>query len=116
MDSNCSLSFQVKAAEVQGGWVCSVLEHLPSDSFYEGIHTTKIKGRLGVGFAGTVHLYVLLLLSSAFSKAKPSRRQGGERGDEWSEDEETSLQHHFSSPSVFLGQFSASICFVLPCH
>lgn len=113
MDYNCSVSFQVKAAEVQGDWVCSVLDHLPSDSFYKGIHTTKINGRLGVGFAGSVHFYLLLLLSSVFSKAKPSRRQGAQRGIERSEDEETSLQHHFGPPSVFLGQFSAIICYVL---
>lgn len=110
-----SAAFQVKAAEVQGGWLCSVLEQLSSDSFYEGNHTTKASGRLGVtGY--TEHLYLLLLLSSVFSEAKPSRRQGVESGDERSEDEERSLQHYFGSSSVFLGQFSAIISFVLHCQ
>lgn len=103
------MSFQVEAAEVRGGWVGCVLEFLLSDSFYEDIHTAGCIGQPGVGFSDTVHLYLLLLRRSVFSKAKPSGWQGGESGDERSEDEETSLQHHFGSPSVFHGQFSAII-------
>lgn len=116
MDYSCPVSFQVKAAEVQGGRLCSVLEFIHCDSFYESIHTTKASARLGVGIDGNVRLYLLLLLSSVVSKAKPSRRQGGERGDERSEDEETSLPHHFASSSVFHDQFSSVIYFTFLCQ
>lgn len=116
MAYNCFVSFQVKAAEVPGGLVGCLLECLPFDSFYMGIRTTKTREQLGMGFSDNVRLCLLLLLRSVFSKAKPSRRQGEESGDKRSEDETTSLQHHFGSPSVFLGQLFSIISCTLLCR
>lgn len=110
---SCSVSLQVKAAEEQGGQLRPVLEHLPPDPFHKDIHTTEARGWLGVGFPDALLVFLLLLVGSVFSTAKPCGRQGQERGDERSEDEETSLQHHFGSSFVFLCQFSADICFIL---
>lgn len=60
-----------------------------------------------------VHVFVLLLLSSVFSKAAPSRRREAGEDDKWRQDEDKSLQHHFGSPAVFFGQLCTNIIFSL---
>lgn len=56
----------------------------------------------------SLHLSLLLLLSSVFSKAARSRREAA-GDDKWKQNKDKGLQHHFGSPGMFFGKLSTNI-------
>lgn len=92
--------------------MCSVLVSLLFVCFFK-YGSTRTKHWIDLVCSYTVHIFVLLLLSSVFSKAAPSRRQEAGGEDKWRQDEDKSLQYHFGSPAVFSGQLFTNIIFSL---
>lgn len=67
---------QVKAPEVQGGTVCSDLVYLLFD-LVVSVDITSRNRWMALVCSHMVHTYILLLISSVYSEAARTRREGG---------------------------------------